>query len=73
MYTRPILYRTIYAYKHIPTCRLKAGIVKPEEMSIARKLRGKHVCATTLNKGTIVETVFSVVPPRGYITRILDS
>jgi hypothetical protein len=36
------------------TGRLKAGIVEPEENSIARQRLGKHVSSTTPNNGNIV-------------------
>jgi hypothetical protein len=53
------------------TCRLKAGIVEPEEPYIARQVLGKHVSATTYNNGTVVERrCFLCGPPRSYITRI---
>jgi hypothetical protein len=45
------------------TLRLKAGIVEPEETSIARKQFRKHVPAATNTQATIeelVEMVFSV-------------
>jgi hypothetical protein len=51
----------------------KAGTAKSKETSIARQLLGKHVSATTPYSGIIVETVFSVGPPRSYIKRISGS
>jgi hypothetical protein len=56
--------------KDIVTWRLKAGIVKPEEKSIARQRLGKHVSSTTPIIGNIGERrCFLLDPPQGYITR----
>jgi hypothetical protein len=38
---------------YIVTCRLKAGIVEPEEMSIARQRLDKHVPAEMYAHATI--------------------
>jgi hypothetical protein len=46
---------TIPLIHNTGTWRLKAGIVEPEETSIARQLFGKHVPTATSNNGTIVE------------------
>lgn len=47
----------------------ESRIVK-SETSIATQLLGKHIPAVSNQHATIEGAVFSVAPPRGYITRI---
>jgi hypothetical protein len=44
--------------KHTVTRRLKAGIVGPEQTSIARQRLGKHIPAATNTQATIEELPF---------------